>query len=91
MVRIFFRRNKCIGCNACVELNHNRWRLSRRDGKCTLVNGIEKGGVYRVNVNDDEYSSGLKAAENCPVKIIHVEMIKLTHKMTDCITKSGMK
>ena len=73
MVRIFFHRNKCIGCNACVEANNNRWRVSRKDGKCTLVGGKEKRGVYRVNVEDDEYKSNLKASKNCPVKIIRIE------------------
>ncbi len=43
MVRIFFQRAKCIGCNACVESNKNRWRISRADGKSTLVGGIEIG------------------------------------------------
>ena len=76
MVRIFFHRAKCIGCNACVEANKSRWRVSRKDGKCTLVGGKEKGGVYRVDVEDEEYKSNLKAAKNCPVKIIKVEKLQ---------------
>ncbi len=72
MVRIFQQRSKCIGCNACVEENKNRWRMSRKDGKCTLIGGIEKKGVFRVEVTEDEYKSALSAAEKCPVKIIQV-------------------
>ena len=73
MVRIFFYRSKCIGCNACVETNKNRWRVSRKDGKCNLVGGIEKKGIYRADADDEEYKMLMKAAKNCPVKIIKVE------------------
>lgn len=73
MVRIFFQRAKCIGCNACVEANKNRWRISRADGKSTLVGGIEIGGIFRVEVEDDEYAINMKAAKNCPVKIINID------------------
>ena len=77
MVRIFFQRSKCIGCNACVEANKSRWRVSRKDGKCNLVGGKEtRKGVYMAKVEDEEYSSNLKAAKNCAVKIIQLEKIK---------------
>ena len=76
MVKIYQHRQKCIGCNACVEAAKSRWRVSRKDGKCTLVGGKEKGGVYRVEVEDDEFNENLVAAKNCPVKIIKVERIK---------------
>lgn len=75
MVRIFFHRSKCIGCNACVEANRSRWRVSRKDGKCNLIGSKEKGGVYRVDVEEDEYQLNLKAAKNCPAKIIKVEKL----------------
>ena len=75
-VRIFQYRNKCIGCNACVEENRHRWRMSRKDGKCTLVGGVEKKGIYRIDLPEDEYESALAAAAKCPVKIIQVEQIK---------------
>lgn len=72
MVKIFQQRSKCIGCNACVEENKNRWRMSRKDGKCTLVGAVDKKGIFRVEVADEEYESAIKAAEKCPVKIIQV-------------------
>ena len=77
MVRIFFQRSKCIGCNACVEANKIRWRVSRKDGKCNLVGGKEKRrGIFIADVEDEEYSSNLKASKNCAVKIIKLEKIK---------------
>ena len=54
MVRITQLRAKCIGCNACVEADKYRWRVSKKDGKCTLIGGKEKKGWYTVLVEDDE-------------------------------------
>lgn len=70
MIRIIQQRAKCIGCNACVEVADYRWRVSRKDGKCTLIGGAEKKGFYSVLVNDDELQDILLAAKNCPVNII---------------------
>ncbi|MDI1353285.1 MAG: ferredoxin [bacterium] len=75
MMRIFFHRSKCIGCNACVETDKSRWRVSRKDGKCNLVGATEKKGIYRADVEDDESESLLKASKTCPVKIIKFEKL----------------
>ncbi|MCC6372435.1 MAG: ferredoxin [Bacteroidia bacterium] len=72
MIRIIQQRAKCIGCNACVEAAFYRWRVSRKDGKCTLVGGVEKKGFFQVVVDDHEYEENVRAAVNCPVKIIQV-------------------
>ncbi|GAB4132512.1 MAG: hypothetical protein Fur0041_03910 [Bacteroidia bacterium] len=73
MIRIIHYRDKCIGCNACVEAAFHRWRVSRKDGKCTLVGGREKKGVYMAVVPDDEWDDNVNAATHCPVNIIKVE------------------
>lgn len=72
MIRIIQQRAKCIGCNACVEVAESRWRISKKDGKCTLVGGIEKKGFYSVLVNDFELDENLIASKNCPVNIIQI-------------------
>jgi ferredoxin len=74
MIRIVQQREKCIGCNACVEAADYRWRISRKDGKCTLIGGTEKKGWFTARVDDDELEANLLAAANCPVKIIRVEV-----------------
>jgi len=75
MIRITQQRNKCIGCNACVEVAKYRWRISKKDGKSTLIEGREKKGWFSVIVGDDELEANLKAAKNCPVNIIKIERI----------------
>ena len=72
MITITQQRVNCIGCNACVEVADYRWRISRKDGKCTLVGGKDKRGFFTVAVPDFEYEDALKAAQHCPVNIIKV-------------------
>ena len=74
MFQIIFHRNKCIGCNACVEAAPDRWRVSKKDGRCNLIEGKEKKGIYRTVVSMEEYEINLHAAKNCPVKIIQIEI-----------------
>jgi len=75
MIRIIQQRNKCIGCNACVEAINTRWRMSRKDGKSVLIGAIKKGMYYSVVVDDDEFIKNKRAETNCPVKII--QLIKI--------------
>jgi len=72
MIRVIQQRDKCIGCNACVEADPNRWRMSMKDGKCTLVNGQLKGQMYNLLVGDEELPQLEQAIRNCPVKIIRL-------------------
>ena len=75
MVRIIYHRKKCIGCNGCVEALPERWRVSKKDGRCHLIGGTEKKGIYKAIVEIDEYDANLRAAANCPAKIIKVELV----------------
>ena len=56
-------RAKCIGCNACVEAAPSRWRISRKDGKCSLVGAESKNGIFTTKIQDQD---------NCPVHIIQI-------------------
>ncbi|MBK6782899.1 MAG: ferredoxin [Saprospiraceae bacterium] len=72
MIQIIQQREKCIGCNACVEVAPYRWRMSKKDGKCTLVGAKDKKGNYVLNTFDEEWKDNVLAANICPVKIIKV-------------------
>jgi len=72
MIGIIQHRDKCIGCNACVEASRSRWRMSRVDGKSVLIGAIKKKNIYIVNAGDDERYENMQAAGNCPVGVIHI-------------------
>lgn len=63
---------RCIGCNACVEAFHG-WRMSKKDGRCSLIGGKEKRGFYSVIVDDPELDNNLQAARNCTVNSIKIQ------------------
>jgi len=75
VVIISQQRNRCIGCNYCVELAFDQWRMSKKDGKATLIGAKEKKGFYTVRMDDEVYESNKKAAIACPVNIIQVKKI----------------
>ena len=75
MVIITHQRDKCIGCNYCVELAYQRWRMSKKDGKATLLGGENKKGFHTVRIDNEEFDENMRAAEACPVNIIKVKMI----------------
>lgn len=74
MVIITHQRNKCIGCNYCVELAFNRWRMSKKDGKANLLNSVDKKGFHTVHLDNEEFDDNVRAAKACPVNIIKVKM-----------------
>jgi ferredoxin len=75
MVIITLQREKCIGCNYCVELAYERWRMSKKDGKSNLLGSVNSKGFYTVKVGDEELDENMRAAEACPVNIIKVKQI----------------
>lgn len=75
MIQILYHRAKCIGCNGCVEAAPDRWRVSKKDGRCNLIGGKEKKGIYKVNVHEDEYEANVLAEKNCPVRVIQVKQL----------------
>ncbi len=76
MVVITLQRAKCIGCNYCVELDPEHFRMSKKDGKTVLLHSQEKRGFHTTKTpNDDVFEAADKAAKACPVKIITVKMV----------------
>ena len=61
----------------CARLPHIVGAMSlhtilRKIGKCTLVWGVEKKGIWQVLISADELEYNERAAAACPVKIIQV-------------------
>lgn len=73
MPKLIHYRQRCIGCNSCVEIDFERWRMSRRDGKATLINGIEKKGVYQLTIKSEDIEICENVVRACPVNVIRIE------------------
>lgn len=72
MPKIIHYRSKCIGCNICFELQPEYWRMSKKDGRATLLHGQLKKDTYilEIPLHDQEHSK--KVATHCPVNVIKV-------------------
>ena len=53
MVVITLQRNKCIGCNYCVELAPNQFQMSKKDGKSVLLHSQNKKGFFTLKSNEN--------------------------------------
>lgn len=72
MPNIIHYRKKCIGCGICYEMMPSIWRMSKKDGKSTLLKAAVKKEVFVLPVDDSLIEEAKKVAKACPVKIIHV-------------------
>lgn len=76
MVVITLQRNKCIGCNYCVELAPEQFQMSKKDGKSVLLHATEKKGFFTLKSADENiYDAAMEAKKACPVKIISVKQV----------------
>ena len=76
MVVVTLQRNKCIGCNYCVELAPAQFQMSKKDGKSVLLHGKDKKGFFTLKSNDDLiFEDCDKASKARPVKIISVKNV----------------
>jgi ferredoxin len=72
MPKIIHYRKKCIGCGICYEQQHELWRMSKKDGKATLIKGIGKKDVFILNIPAASVVKSQEIAKACPVRIIKV-------------------
>ena len=72
MPTVIQRRKKCIGCNYCVELAPEFWRMSRKDGKSVLLGAEDKRGNFVLKITEADVEANKRAATACPVNIIDV-------------------
>jgi len=72
MATVIHQREKCIGCNYCVELAPEHWKMSKKDGKSVLLGAIEKKGFWSSKISEHDVDVNEKAAKACPVNIIQI-------------------
>jgi ferredoxin len=75
MIQIVYRRKKCIGCNYCIELAPDRWRMNKKDGRSVLLGSRNKKELYTVEVDEVEYEANKASAQVCPMKIIRINKL----------------
>ena len=76
MVVVTLQRNKCIGCNYCVELAPGQFQMSKKDGKSVLLRSVDRKGFHTLKSPDHSIlEECMAAAKACPVKIISVKGI----------------
>lgn len=76
MVVVTLQRNKCIGCNYCVEVAPAQFQMSKKDGKTVLLHSIEKKGFFTLKSFDESiFDCSNEAKKACPVKIIEVKQV----------------
>lgn len=74
MVVITLQRQKCIGCNYCVELAPAQFQMSKKDGKSVLLRSTDNKGFHTLKSPDYSILEPAEAAAAaCPVKIIKVK------------------
>lgn len=74
MPEIIQYRNRCIGCGACYEIQPACWRLSKKDGKATLVGSVGKNNIYSRVISPAQLELTNEVILACPVKIIQVNV-----------------
>ena len=74
MVVVTLQRDKCIGCNYCVEMAPAQFQMSKKDGKSVLIKSINTKGFHTLKSSDYAILENCELAEKaCPVLIITVK------------------
>ena len=74
MVIVTLQRDKCIGCNYCVEMAPAQFQMSKKDGKSVLLKSTNTKGFHTLKSADYAILETCELAEKaCPVNIITVK------------------
>ncbi len=74
MVVVTLQREKCIGCNYCVEMAPAQFQMSKKDGKSVLIKSTNNKGFHTLKSPDHTIVETCELAEKaCPVHIISVK------------------
>jgi len=68
---IKYERNGCIGAGVCVVLDDKSFEMNT-DGKADMTPSTQKGEVWEKEIDEAELDDAKKAAEGCPVRVIHI-------------------
>ena len=66
-----YERENCIGDGVCVVMDEKSFEMNT-DGKADLKGGAKKDSIYEKEIDESELDDMMKAAEGCPVRVIHI-------------------
>lgn len=72
MSKIIHYRDKCIGCGICYEMQPQEWRMSKRDGKVTLLHATIKKNIYLKDIPALSVELSKQVSAACPTRCIQV-------------------
>lgn len=72
MPKLIQYRNNCIGCGICQERQPQYWRMSKKDGKASLLKAQVKKEVHMIAINESELQECQSVALACPARVIKV-------------------
>lgn len=70
MPKIIHYRNKCIGCGICFELQPELWRMSKKDGKATLLKAQASKDIFILTIPVGMEDKTREVVKVCPVRVI---------------------
>lgn len=70
MPKIIHYRNKCIGCGICFELQPELWRMSKKDGKATLLKAQASKDIFILTIPATMEDITREVVKVCPVRVI---------------------
>lgn len=74
MVIVTLQRDKCIGCNYCVEMAPSQFQMSKKDGKSVLLKSVNSKGFFTLKSTDYSITENCElAVKACPVNIITIK------------------
>jgi len=56
-------------------MDFDNWRMTKKDGKSSLLGSINKKGFHTLRLNTDDFDHHLRVAKVCPVEIIKVKAV----------------
>ncbi|HPI12951.1 MAG TPA: ferredoxin [Catalimonadaceae bacterium] len=65
-------RKRCIGCGVCHDMQPELWRMSKKDGKATLILSVLKKETHVLPIPEFQRIRSEEVAVACPVNIIKV-------------------
>lgn len=71
-LKVIHQRGDCIGCNSCVNIAPQSWRMDDADGKAVLIGAKKKNDLFVGEIFEYDQQANNLAAEACPVRIIKV-------------------